>query len=120
MQYAHAKSISMIINKLKFRFESRLEPDTYSHNIILSGFYCINIMKLTLPSTVTGMATVLFSVVNADNTPNLCTPGIDDLIKIKPSDASGIVPPNITVGGFEYNGDAEHFVIGTTTSTHNN
>jgi len=53
------------------------------------------------------------ALVNADNTPNLCTDDIDDLIKIKPSEANpGVVVPNITVGGFEYNGDAEHFVIG--------
>ena len=76
-------------------------------------------MKLTLTSTVIGVATVLFSVVDADNTPNLCTADITDLVKIKPSDASGLVPPNITVGGFEYNGDAEHFVVGSASSRHN-
>ena len=77
-------------------------------------------MKLSLASTVISVATVLFPVVNADNTPNLCTADITDLVKIKPSDASGLVPPNITVGGFEYNGDAEHFVIGSASSEHNN
>ena len=76
-------------------------------------------MKLSLASTVIGVAAVLFPVINADNTPNLCTAGITDLVKIKPSDASGLVPPNITVGGFEYNGDAEHFVIGSASSEHN-
>ena len=76
-------------------------------------------MKLSLANTVIGVATVLFPGVNADNTPNLCTAGITNLVKIKPSDASGLVPPNITVGGFEYNGDAEHFVIGSASSEHN-
>jgi len=54
---------------------------------------------------------VLF--VNADNTPNLCTDDITDLLKIKPSETNQGVPvPNITVGGYEYDGDADHFVMG--------
>jgi len=56
-------------------------------------------------------SSVLF--VNADNTPNLCTDGIEDLLKVKPSHGNpGVVVPNITVGGEEYDGDADHFVIG--------
>lgn len=58
------------------------------------------------------VTTALFSVaVNADNIPNLCTDDIVDLVRIKPSTASGLIPPNITVGGETYNGDADHFVI---------
>jgi len=87
------------------------------HNIAF-GLNSIN-MKFS-SSTITGLVAILLSGANADNTPNLCTDGIKDLIKIKPSEASGLVPPNITVGGFEYNGDAEHFVMGTTTSKHKN
>ena len=56
-------------------------------------------------------------LIHADNTPDLCTSDIVDLLKIKPSDTNPGVPvPNITVGGFEYNGDAEHFVIGNSIS----
>ena len=70
-------------------------------------------MKLYL-STASALCvtTALFSVpVNADNTPNLCTDDIVGLDRIKPSTASGLVPPDITVGGETYNGDADHFVI---------
>jgi len=78
-------------------------------------------MKIILSSTIICLIGLVPSCVNADNTPNLCTEDIKDLIKIKPSQANqGVVPPNITVGGFEYNADAEHFVIGTQTSKHNN
>lgn len=59
--------------------------------------------------------------VNADNTPNLCTDDIKDLLKVQPSWTNpGIVVPNITVGGYEYNGDAEHFVIGNNMATTKN
>jgi len=53
----------------------------------------------------------LFFLTDADNTPNLCTDDIPNLTKIKPSETASHPIPNITVGGFEYNGDAEHFVI---------
>jgi len=72
-------------------------------------------------STIVGIVAILVSVANADNTPNLCTKDIKDLIKIKPSQTNpGVVVPNITVDGVEYDGDAEHFVMGTTKSKHKN
>jgi len=78
-------------------------------------------MKLILSSAIIGLVGFVPSLVNADNTPNLCTEDIADLVKIKPSQTNpGVVIPNITVGGFEYNADAEHFIMGTTTSEHNN
>ena len=56
------------------------------------------------------ISALLFSA-SADNTPNLCTDDIPNLTKIKPSDTAPHPIPNITVGGYEYNGDAEHFVV---------
>ena len=56
------------------------------------------------------ISALLFSA-SADNTPNLCTDDIPNLTKIKPSDTATHPIPNITVGGFEYNGDADHFVV---------
>mmetsp|Transcript_19038 Transcript_19038/g.37861 ORF Transcript_19038/g.37861 Transcript_19038/m.37861 type:complete len:401 (+) Transcript_19038:282-1484(+) len=52
-------------------------------------------------------------LVDADNTPNLCSDDIPNLQKIKPSDTSLNIDviPNLTVGGEEYNGDADHFVM---------
>jgi len=59
--------------------------------------------------------------VNADNTPNLCTDDIVDLLKVKPSEANpGFPIPSITVGGSEYDGDADHFVIGNSKATNKN
>jgi len=53
--------------------------------------------------------------VLGDNTPNLCTSDIEDLLRIAPSTTGVENIPNITVGGETYNGDADHFVIGSTT-----
>jgi len=77
-------------------------------------------MKIILSNIIICLVGLVPSFVNADNTPNLCTEDITDLIKIKPSQTNpGVVIPNITVGGFEYNADAEHFIMGTETSRHN-
>lgn len=47
----------------------------------------------------------------ADNTEDLCTDGIEYLERIKPSATALHQIPNITVGGFEYSGDEDHFVV---------
>ena len=62
-------------------------------------------------SIIVGVVATLLAGANADNTPNLCTYNLNNLSKIKPSEASGLVAPNITVGGFEYTRHAEHFVL---------
>jgi len=52
-------------------------------------------------------------VVDADNTPNLCSSDILNLQRIAPS-ATGLdidTIPDITVGSGTYSGDAEHFVM---------
>jgi len=52
-------------------------------------------------------------VVDADNTPNLCSSDILNLQRIPPS-ATGLdidTIPDITVGGSTYSGDADHFVM---------
>jgi len=74
-------------------------------------------MKLILSSAIIGLIGFVPSFVNADNTPNLCTDDIVDLIRIKPSQTNpGVAIPNITVGNFEYNADAEHFIMGAAKS----
>lgn len=50
-------------------------------------------------------------LVDADNTPNLCTADIPNLTKIKPSETANHTIANITVGDTEYSGDADHFVM---------
>lgn len=94
-----------------------LDIHSLHHNIVFgsNGFT----MRFS-SSTIVGLVAILLSGANTDNTPNICTKDIKDLIKINPSKASGMVPPNITVGGEEYNGDAKHFVMGTKYSRHNN
>jgi len=54
-----------------------------------------------------------FILVDADNTPNLCTADIPNLQRIKPSATllNIDVIPKLKVGGETYSGDADHFVI---------
>ena len=93
-----------------------LDIHSLHHNIVFgSNSFTMNFSS----STIVGLVAILLSGANADNTPNLFTEDIGDLVKIKTSGASGMVTSNITVDGEEYNGDAEHFVMATKYSKYN-
>jgi len=72
-------------------------------------------MKIAISSTIVLGLNLLLSNPVAANTPDLCTPDIEDLRLLKPSycDRNGRVPPAITVGTTVYENDEDHFVIGS-------